>query len=188
MNIIVYCGASKGNDPAYEQAAKMLGEWITAQKYTLVYGGGKVGLMSVIADTVIKGEGEVIGVMPRFLMDRELAHMHLTKLYSVHTMAERKQKMLDLGDVCIALPGGPGTLEEITEMISWSRIGQNPNPCILFNENGFYDPLKDLYDSMVKNGFLTQADRDKTLFSNSLEEINQFITDYIPAEVRKYSV
>lgn len=101
-------------------------------------------------------------------------------------MAERKQKMLDLGDVCIALSGGPGTLEEITEMISWSRIGQNPNPCILFNENGFYDPLRDLYDSMVKNDFLTQTDRDKTLFSNSLKEINQFITTYIPAEVRRY--
>ncbi|MBK3914489.1 TIGR00730 family Rossman fold protein [Listeria ivanovii subsp. ivanovii] len=188
MNIVVYCGASKGNDPAYQQAAKKLGEWIVEQKHTLVlvYGGGKIGLMRVIADTVIKGEGEVIGVMPQFLMERELAHTNLTKMYSVHTMAERKQKMLDLGDVCIALPGGPGTLEEITEMISWSRIGQNPNPCILFNENGFYEPLRDLYDNMVKNDFLTQTDRDKTLFSNSLKEINQFIIDYVPAEVRRY--
>ncbi|MBC1420762.1 LOG family protein [Listeria seeligeri] len=186
MNIVVYCGASNGNNPVYQQAAKRLGEWIVEQSHTLIYGGGKVGLMSIIADTVIKREGEVIGVMPRFLMDRELAHTNITKMYSVNTMAERKQKMLDLGDVCIALPGGPGTLEEITEMISWSRIGQNPNPCILFNENGFYDPLRDLYDSMVKNDFLTQTDRDKTLFSNSLKEINQFITTYIPAEVRRY--
>ncbi|MBC2254206.1 LOG family protein [Listeria ivanovii] len=120
-----------------EQAARILGEWIVEQKHILVYGGSKVGLMRVIADMVITGKGEVIGVMPRFLMERELAHTHLTKMYSVHT----------LGDVCIALPGGPGTLEEITEMISWSRIGQNPNPCILFNENGFYDPLRDLYDN-----------------------------------------
>ncbi|MBM5610583.1 TIGR00730 family Rossman fold protein [Listeria seeligeri] len=186
MNIVVYCGASNGNNPVYQQAAKRLGEWIVEQSHTLIYGGGKVGLMSIIADTVIKREGEVIGVMPRFLMDRELAYTNITKMYSVNTMAERKQKMLDLGDVCIALPGGPGTLEEITEMISWSRIGQNPNPCILFNENGFYDPLRDLYDSMVKNDFLTQTDRDKTLFSNSLKEINQFITTYIPAEVRRY--
>jgi uncharacterized protein (TIGR00730 family) len=94
--------------------------------------------------------------------------------------------MLDLGDACIALPGGPGTLEEITEMISWSRVGQNPNPCVLFNENGFYDPLKDLYDHMVKSGFLSTQDREKTLFSNSLNEISEFIQEYTPPEVRTY--
>lgn len=186
MNIVVYCGASNGNDPVYRQTAKNLGEWIADQKHTLIYGGGKAGLMGVIADSVIDKKGKVIGVMPTFLMERELAHSKLTKMYSVKTMSERKQKMLDLGDACIALPGGPGTLEEITEMISWSRVGQNPNPCILFNENGFYDPLKNLYDSMVDSEFLTQNDRDKTLFSNSLKEINQFIKNYTPPEIRKY--
>lgn len=186
MNIVVYCGASHGNDPIYKQAAQKVGEWIVNQKHTLIYGGGNAGLMGVIADTVLEKEGKVIGVMPTFLMERELAHPKLTKMYSVVTMAERKQKMLDLGDVCIALPGGPGTLEEITEMISWARIGQNPNPCILFNENKFYDPLAFIYDSMVTNGFMTQSDREKTLFSNSLPEITKFIQSYIPPEARTY--
>lgn len=94
--------------------------------------------------------------------------------------------MLELGDACIALPGGPGTLEEITEMISWARVGQNENPCVLFNEKGFYDPLKNLYDSMVENQFLTPEDRSKTLFSNSLSEIDHFIHNYTPPLVRNY--
>lgn len=186
MNIVVYCGASNGNDPIYQQAAEKLGGWIAEQKHTLIYGGGKAGLMGIIADSVIAKNGEVIGVIPTFLRNRELAHPNLTKMYTVDTMSERKQKMLDLGDACIALPGGPGTLEEITEMISWSRVGQNPNPCVLFNENGFYDPLKDLYDHMVKSGFLSTQDREKTLFSNSLNEISEFIQEYTPPEVRTY--
>ncbi|MDN6516992.1 MAG: TIGR00730 family Rossman fold protein [Enterococcus sp.] len=186
MNIVVYCGASSGNDPIYQQAAEKLGGWIAEQKHTLIYGGGKAGLMGIIADSVIAKNGEVIGVIPTFLKNRELAHPNLTKMYTVDTMSERKQKMLDLGDACIALPGGPGTLEEITEMISWSRVGQNPNPCVLFNENGFYDPLKDLYDHMVKSGFLSAQDREKTLFSNSLNEISEFIQEYTPPEVRTY--
>lgn len=186
MNIVVYCGASMGNNPVYQRTAEKLGKWLAEERHTLIYGGGKAGLMGVIADAVIDRNGTAIGVLPSFLKERELAHPKLTKLYTVNTMAERKQKMLDLGNACIALPGGPGTLEEITEMISWSRVGQNPNPCVLFNENGFYDPLKNLYDSMVKNEFLTREDREKMLFSNSLKEINHFIEEYTPPAIRKY--
>lgn len=186
MNIIVYCGANTGTKPIFEQTAKKLGEWIVENQHTLVYGGGRSGLMGTIADCVVQKKGKVIGVMPKFLIDREIAHSQLSEMYVVDSMSERKQKMLDLGDVCIALPGGPGTLEEITEAISWSRIGKNANPCILFDENGFYKPLRDLYDKMVENGFLTKADRDKILFSNSLAEMNQFINAYTPPEIRKY--
>lgn len=186
MNIIVYCGANSGKDPIFQETAKRLGKWIADQGHSLVYGGGKAGLMGVIADAVLAENGTAIGVMPSFLMERELAHPKLTKMYTVSNMAERKQKMFNLGDACIALPGGPGTLEEITEMISWSRIGQNPNPCIMFNENGFYNPLKNLFDNMVENEFLTEADRSKTLFSVSLKEIDQFIKNYTPPVIRKY--
>ena len=186
MNIIVYCGANTGKDPIFQKTAENLGGWIADQGHSLVYGGGKAGLMGVVADAVLDKNGTAIGVMPTFLMERELAHPKLTKMYTVANMAERKQKMFTLGDVCIALPGGPGTLEEITEMISWSRIGQNPNPCIMFNESGFYNPLKNLFDNMVENEFLTEADRAKTLFSVSLKEIDQFIKNYTPPEIRTY--
>ena len=186
MKIIVYCGASSGNDPIYLQTTEKFGKWIAENDHTLIYGGGKVGLMGTIADTVLKNHGKVIGVIPSFLIERELAHPQLTEMLIVQSMAERKQKMLELGDACIALPGGPGTLEEITEMISWARVGQNENPCVLFNEKGFYDPLKNLYDSMVENQFLTPEDRSKTLFSNSLSEIDHFIHNYTPPFVRNY--
>lgn len=186
MNIIVYCGANTGKDLIFQKTAENLGGWIADQGHSLVYGGGKAGLMGVVADAVLDKNGTAIGVMPTFLMERELAHPKLTKMYTVANMAERKQKMFTLGDACIALPGGPGTLEEITEMISWSRIGQNPNPCIMFNESGFYNPLKNLFDNMVENEFLTEADRAKTLFSVSLKEIDQFIKNYTPPEIRTY--
>ena len=186
MNIVVYCGASEGNSPIFKAAAVNLGEWIAQNGYTLVYGGGKVGLMGLIADTVLANGGEVIGVIPSFLVDRELAHPNLTTLEIVDTMSTRKAKMLKLGDACIALPGGPGTLEEITEVVSWARVGQNDNPCIFLDVNGFYQPVKAMYDSMVDNGFLTQADRDKTLFSDSLSEIDGFIGSYEAPGVRQY--
>lgn len=188
MKITVYCGASVGNNVAHQQAAIALGQWIAARQYTLVYGGGNAGLMGLLANTVLENGGKVIGIMPTFLQERELAHTGLTEMITVRSMPERKSKMIELGDVYIALAGGPGTLEEITEVISWARIGQNNNPCILFNSDGYYEPLKAFFDNMVVQGFLTQTDRDKTLFSADLGEIGAFIADYTPPEVRKYEV
>ncbi len=153
MNISVYCGASLGNKDLYEEAARTLGKWIAENGHTLVYGGGKAGLMGLIADEVLLHNGKVIGIIPTFLMDRELSHPNLTRLEVVHSMSERKNKMIELGNCYIALPGGPGTLEEISEVISWARIGQHHNPCILFNVGGYYDKLKDFYNDMVTNGF-----------------------------------
>jgi len=124
MKIAVYCGASVGNEPSFATAAQELGQWIASRKNTLVYGGGKAGLMGVLADAVLENGGQVIGVIPTFLKDRELAHPGLTELYVVETMSERKRKMFELSQAFVALPGGPGTLEEITEMISWSRIAK----------------------------------------------------------------
>lgn len=186
MNIVVYCGASLGNHTAYTLAAKNLGEWIATNHNHLIYGGGGVGLMKVIADSVLENNGTAIGVMPKFLISRELAHKNLTDLIVVDSMSQRKQRMVELGDVFIALPGGPGTLEEITEVVSWSRLGKNNGPCIFFNCHGYYNSIMSFYDHMVSQGFLTQEDRDNILFSESLNEIQSFIKNYIPPTTRTY--
>lgn len=188
MNIAVYCGASLGSDQAYQDAAQKVGKWIAEKNNTLVYGGGKAGLMGVVADEVLANNGEVIGIIPDFLVERELSHPNLTTLEIVDSMSVRKNRMIALGDCYIALPGGPGTLEEIAEVISWARVGQNQNPCILFNQNGYYDSLARFYDEMVENGFLSEQDRERILFSDSVEEIEAFISSYTPPEIRKYTI
>lgn len=186
MNIAVYCGASPGQDPAYLKSAHEIGRWIATNNNDLVYGGGNVGLMGQLADTVLENGGQVIGVMPEFLAKRELAHTQLTELITVADMHQRKMKMIQLADCFIALPGGPGTLEEISEVVSWGRIGQHQNPCIFYNVNGFYELLKTFYQQMVTTGFLTQADYDNLLFSDSLPEIEEFIAHFKASEIRKY--
>ena len=182
----VYCGASKGNNSIYEESAKQLGKWLIEQQYTLVYGGGKSGLMGTIADIVLENDGKVIGVMPTFLMARELAHPNLTEMYLVADMHERKRKMIDLADCYLALPGGPGTLEEITEVISWSRIGEHKNPCIFFNVNGYYDYIATFFDQMVLEGFFSKEDREKVFFSDCLSDIELFIKTYVSPKIRQY--
>ncbi|OME82772.1 LOG family protein [Paenibacillus pabuli] len=185
--IAVYCGASKGNNAIYEEAAVQIGNWIVDQKHELVYGGGKAGLMGVLADTVIQRSGIVTGVIPTFLQARELAHEQLNKIIIVSNMHERKAKMIELADCYIAIPGGPGTLEEITEVISWGRIGQHVNPCIFYNVNGYYDLIGQFYEKMVEEGFLTKTDRQKILVTDSLDEINTFISTYVPPDIRQYN-
>ena len=186
MKITVYCGASIGNNEIYKNTAVEMAKWIVKSGHQLVYGGGKLGLMGVVSDTVMSEGGEVTGIITHFLTKRELANEDITKLIKVDTMPERKKIMIDLGEVYIALPGGPGTLEEIVEVISWARIGQNDNPCIFFNVNNYYNPIKDMYDTMVKSGFLTKEDRDKILFTTSYDEMENFIKNYKPPKIRKY--
>lgn len=186
MNITIYCGASLGNKKTYQEATANLGKWIAKNKHILIYGGGKAGLMGTIADAVLKNKGKVIGIIPSFLTERELAHTELSELLIVETMTERKLKMIELGDCYIALPGGPGTLEEISEVISWARIGKNNNPCIFLNIDGYYDNLKKFYDDMVENGFLSLEDRNKILFTNSIENMDSFISNYNPPKIREY--
>lgn len=186
MNITVYCGAAIGHNPQHKAATIALGKWIAQSGYKLVYGGGKAGLMGVIADTVLENGGEVIGVMPGFLRERELAHPHLTQLIEVSSMPERKLKMIELGNAYIALPGGPGTLEEISEVVSWARIGKNANPCIFFNSDNYYQPLQAFFMHMVQSGYLTQTDYEKILFSDNLDEMEKFIANYQPPTLRQY--
>lgn len=178
MKITVFCGANNGRNEAYKENAMEVGKWIATNNHTLVYGGGKIGLMGVIADTVLENRGEVIGIMPQFLVDREISHTGITEFIIVDDMSERKTKLVDLGDVFIALPGGPGTLEEISQVISWVRVGKKDAPCILMNVDGYYDFLEQYFDKMVKEGFLTKEDRARTLFAKSVSEMGEFIDNY----------
>lgn len=175
MEIAVYCGSSLGNHKSYIQATKDLGEWIVKSEHTLIYGGGNIGLMGILADTVLAKGGKVTGIMPTFLMGNERAHTGLTTFIEVEDMSKRKQLMLSLSNVCIALPGGPGTLEEIIEAISWLRIGQSTNTCIFLNINQYYHPLKELLYNMVTQGFLDQNDYEQILFVESVEELDTII-------------
>ncbi|MBM7616528.1 uncharacterized protein (TIGR00730 family) [Weissella uvarum] len=184
--IAVYCGATTGNDPKYEQATHELGIWLANNQFDLVYGGGGVGLMGLLAQTVLDNGGHVHGIMPQNLYDRGAAYNGLTSLEIVPDMSIRKQKMLEQSDACLALPGGPGTLEEIIEAFSWARIGDNENPCLLYNVAGYYNPLKQLLEEMVEKAFLTESDFQKLGFITQLDEIIPFIDAYIPPAVRQY--
>ena len=178
MKITVFCGANNGRNEAYKENAMEVGKWIATNNHTLVYGGGKVGLMGIIADTVLEKNSEVIGIMPQFLVDREISHTGITEFIIVDDMSIRKEKLIGLGDVFVALPGGPGTLEEISQVISWVRVGKKDAPCILMNINGFYDFLEQYFDKMVEEGFLTKEDRARTLFAKSVSEMEEFIDNY----------
>lgn len=178
LNITVFCGANPGNKEIYRESARKLAEWIVKNGHQLIYGGRINGLMGDLSNEVLSLGGKAIGVIPEFLFDRETINRNLTEIKMVPDMPERKRVMMHLGDAFIALPGGPGTLEEISEAISWTRIGQNDNPCILFNTDGYYDRLKDMFDKMVEDEFLSKEDRSLILFSDDLSEIEEFIKNY----------
>ena len=157
--ICVFCGSSDGNQPVYGQAASRLGKALIRRGLGLVYGGGNIGLMGIIAETVLKGGGEVIGVIPEALQEKELAFREVSDLRVVHTMHERKALMATLSDGFIALPGGFGTLEEFCEMLTWSQLGLHHKPCGLLNIEGFYDALLTFFDYQVRQGFVTPSNR-----------------------------
>lgn len=185
-NIAVYCGASTGNQEIYQTSARKLGNWLVENDYGLTYGGGSKGLMRIVADSVLEQQGVVHGIITQKLFDRNLAHTNLTKLDVVETMSERKELMLKDSVANIALPGGPGTLEEISEAFSWTIIGESSHPCIFFNPNHYYDKLASFYDEMTTQGFLDKKVRQTLLFSDSLSEIGQFITTFQVPGLRKY--
>jgi uncharacterized protein (TIGR00730 family) len=159
MRVCVYAGSNPGSDPAYAEATRALGAELAARGIGLVYGGGKVGLMGVIADTVLAAGGEAIGVMPQALIDREIGHPGLTELKVVHSMHERKALMAELGDAFVALPGGIGTLEELIEVYTWSQLGIHDKACGVLNVRGYYDGLATLLDHAVAEGFLRAQHR-----------------------------
>ena len=155
----VFCGSSPGRDPVHAEAARDLGSGIARRGWTLVYGGGRVGLMGVLADAALAAGGRVVGVIPRFLCTSEVAHDKLTSLEVVETFAQRKQRMGNLADAFVALPGGVGTLDELFEAWSWSQVGLQSKPSLMLNVAGYYDPLVAQLERAVDSGFLREQHR-----------------------------
>ena len=175
MNIAVYLGSSYGNDPIYREKVRELGEWIAKGGHKLVYGGSKVGLMGEVADAALSAGGYVIGVEPQFFIDSVLQHEGVQELISTETIPERRTKMIELSDAFIAFPGGTGTLEEISEIMSMVNLGHTEAPCIIYNLGGYYDPLRELLSSMVKCAFLPEETMSKISFASDLNEISDIL-------------
>ena len=157
--ICVFCGSSVGRQSVFADVANILGKELIKRNIGLVYGAGNIGLMSLVAETVLAGKGEVIGVIPHFMVEKELARQDLTELHVVSSMHKRKALMADLSDAFVALPGGFGTLEEFCEMLTWSQLGIHEKPCGMLNVSGFYDGLLGFFDHQVQEGFVTPLNR-----------------------------
>jgi uncharacterized protein (TIGR00730 family) len=159
-SLLVYCGANEGFHPMYTEAAKGLGKILVREKIKLIYGGGSIGLMGILANEVLNGGGEVEGVIPDFLNSKEVGHTKLTKMHVVKSMHERKAVMEKLCDAVIALPGGFGTMDELFEMLTWKQLGLHRKPIGILNQNGFYNHFVLQMNRMVEEGFLTASNRD----------------------------
>ena len=169
--IALYCGSRMGNKPIYQEQAVLLAKTLAEAGFGAVYGGASIGLMGQVADTVMQFGGEVVGVIPEFMLDYEIANHNLTELHIVESMHVRKAMMAERASAFIALPGGLGTFEEILEIATWSQLGQHQKPMILFNVNGFYEPLIAQMDHAVQEGFLPLAHREKILVCANIEQI-----------------
>ena len=175
MNITVYLGACEGNDPELKSKIRELGRWIGQNGHSLVYGGSKCGLMGELAESVLKAGGEVTGVEPQFFVVDGFVYEEITRLIITPDMSVRKAKMIELGDAFIAFPGGTGTLEEISEVMSKVALGHLDAPCILYNLNGYYDSLKSLLEHMIEMGLSSEEKQRGIYFANDLDEIVNII-------------
>jgi uncharacterized protein (TIGR00730 family) len=167
--VCIYCGSSVGRDPAFRDEAAAVGAGLAAEGITIVYGGGNVGLMGVVADAALGAGGRVIGVIPEGLLEKELAHHGLTELYVVPTMHKRKELMVDLADGFVALPGGVGTWDELCEVITWAQLGLHTKPMVLHDVAGYWDPFVALLDRAVDAGFVTADHRSTVQRSHDLD-------------------
>lgn len=186
QKVCVFCGSSSGFSNVYRQAAEKLADVISKEKLELVYGGGNVGLMGILADRVLLNGGKVTGVIPHFLAEKEVGHDGLTEMIFVDSMHERKQMMSELADAFIALPGGFGTLEELGEILTWAQLGLVKKPVAILNVNEFYSPLLAQLDSMVENGFLKIENRELLISDSSPEALLGKIKKYKPTSVPKW--
>jgi uncharacterized protein (TIGR00730 family) len=169
--LAVYCGSSIGADPGFADTARGLGREMARRGIGLVYGGGRLGLMGVIADSVLEGGGEVHGVIPQALIDLEVAHPGLTALHVVTTMHERKARMTELTDAFVALPGGIGTLDELFEAWTWNALGYHAKPFALLNVAGFWDGMIAFLDTVTANGFMSPARREQLIVASEIGEV-----------------
>jgi len=182
----IFCGSSVGSRPSYASAAVSLAAQLVSQKISIVYGGGRVGLMGALADAALERGGEVIGVIPRALLQKEIAHQRLTDLRIVESMHERKALMAELADAFIALPGGYGTFEEFCEILTWTQLGLQQKPCGILNADGYYDPLLALFDHAVQESFLKLEHRRLVLADSSAESLVRRMMQYEMPPVEKW--
>ena len=185
-SICVYCGSNAGGDPAYAAQARELGTRLATEKLALVYGGGNVGLMGIVADAVLEHGGEVVGVIPQQLVDWEVAHRGVTRLEVVGSMHERKARMFDLSDGFVALPGGFGTLDEMFEMLTWRQLGLGDKPCAFLDVDDFYDPLVAMLDRMVDERFLHADQRHDLWHGDDIDALFAWMRGYRPARATKW--
>ena len=185
-SICVYCGSSPGRNPAYAKAAKNLGRELALRGIRLIYGGASVGIMGTVADAVLQHGGQAVGVIPESLKRKEVAHLHLTELHVTSSMHERKMMMADLSDGFIALPGGIGTLEEISEIWTWAQLGLHRKPFGLPNVEGYYDPLIAFLDHTVAEGFVKQQHRSMLVVDENPVDLLDRLARYVAPDVEKW--
>jgi uncharacterized protein (TIGR00730 family) len=179
-NVVVFCGASLGNKQAYYDHAYTLGRILANNGITVVFGGGKVGMMGALAEGAIHHDGMVIGVIPTFLRTKEIAHEEVSQLIVVESMHERKMRMHELSDAIIAMPGGWGTMEELFEMMTWAQLGLHAKPIGILNVNGFFDPFMALIDKMVDEGFIRAEYREMLVVNAKVEDLITAMQNYVP--------
>lgn len=184
--IAIYCGSSAGSNEIYRTQAAQLGRYLAENRIHVIFGGGKVGMMGILADAALEARGEVTGVIPGFLHVKEVAHSGLTELITVETMHARKALIEKMCDGAIALPGGFGTMDELFEMLTWGQLGLHDKPVGILNTNGFYKEILSAVDRMVNEGFLKDLNRDMVLVSDSIEELVERMQSYAPPRVRKW--
>ena len=184
--IAIYCGSSAGPNELYRTQAAQLGKYLAENDIHVIFGGGKVGIMGILADAALEAGGKVTGVIPGFLHVKEVAHSGLTELITVETMHQRKALIERMCDAAIALPGGFGTLDELFEMLTWGQLGLHDKAVGILNTNGFYDQILAAIDRMVSEGFLKDLNRDMLLVSEQIEELVECMKNYTPPKIRKW--
>ncbi|MBK7844448.1 MAG: TIGR00730 family Rossman fold protein [Bdellovibrionales bacterium] len=185
-SLCIFCGSSSGNNPDFLKSARSLGQYLAENRITLIYGGANVGIMGVVADSTLESGGSVIGVLPKFLQGKEIAHTGLTELILCETMHERKMKMFELSHGFIALPGGFGTLEEVVEILTWQQLGFHKYPVGFLNIGGFFNHLKMFFDEMERTRLLRAENKKMALFGSSVPDLLKTMKSYKAPEVTKW--
>jgi uncharacterized protein (TIGR00730 family) len=184
--VSVFCGSSPGASSIYTDEAERLGIQLAKEGITLVYGGARVGIMGTVANAALQAGGDVIGVIPKMLMTREIAHTELTELIVVNTMHERKAKMEELSDGFIALPGGPGTMEEFFEVYTWAQLGEHQKPIGMLNSNNYYDKLLTFFDHMIEEQFLKPEYQSMIIVEKDPHQLIEKFRLYEPPQLTKW--
>jgi uncharacterized protein (TIGR00730 family) len=185
-SICVFCGSSMGIRPGYRKGAEELGEILLKRRIQLIYGGANVGLMKVLADTVLAGGGEVVGIMPRILVEKEVAHLELTKMYTVCSMSERKALMVELSDAFIAMPGGFGTFDELAEVITYNQLRLTDKPIGILNLEHYFDHLLEFFTHTANEGFLRHEHNNNLIVDENPSELLRKMTLFQPVAIEKW--